>query len=104
MTVHCIRAVHKGKGCQSAISCWCRVEDTSNGAGSAMRTDGTIYPRMIEKGRILRSVGLTTRTLLANFPGNELAVGDVRRCIRRYIGMVTAKVIFWRINPKITML
>lgn len=69
-----------------------------------MRTDGTIYPSIIEKGSISRSAGETRRTLLACLPGNELAAGDVRRCINRYIGIVTAKVMFCRINPKITRL
>jgi hypothetical protein len=80
---HWIRVVHNGNGCQSAISCWCRFGETTNGAGSAIRMDGAIYPSVIENGSIARSTGETRRTLLAYLPGKELATGDVRRCINK---------------------
>jgi hypothetical protein len=69
-----------------------------------MRIDGTRYPSIIENGSISRSRGETRRTLLAYLPGNELAAGDVRRWINKYMGIVTAKVMFWRINPNMTRL
>jgi hypothetical protein len=69
-----------------------------------MRTDGIVYPIVVDSGSIHRSTEETRSALLECFPRTKVATGDVRRCISKYMGTVTAKVMFWKIKPKITTL
>jgi hypothetical protein len=83
---------------------WCVSDEKISGVGIHMRIEGMRYPSVIESGRILRSsVGMRS-TLLAFFPENDFATGDVRRCKARYNGTMTVKATFWTRIPIVPML